>query len=301
MVIKNEIQNLQKNFSDIFNYFEDVIIVDTGSTDGCIEYLIDNFSLKVIKSEIVESTAFSKSPCRNIALEQVKTDWILSLDADEQITVDSLKSMYALEPNPSISGYFAYWDNYIQGQGSFFDYKLFLYRKGTKVRGLVHENAQIDLRIKGQQAVWTDCYSVMHFPDASKHRYKTHFYKERLKKAIQINPDWLRYYWFLGYMLFQQDDFVHSTKWLKKCYEGKSSYFPVEQLNSIMCSIQIYSILRDHQNYSRLLKRYIIRYHEVSNDFEVKINTHLVEFAASAKNSLETKEYINNFLPRFAR
>ena len=93
MVIKNEIQNLQKNFSDIFKYFEDVIIVDTGSTDGCIEYLKDNFSLKVIKSEIVESTAFSKSPCRNIALEQVKTDWILSLDADEQITVDSLKSI----------------------------------------------------------------------------------------------------------------------------------------------------------------------------------------------------------------
>ena len=68
-----------------------------------------------------------------------------------------------------------------------------------------------------------------------------------------------------------------------------------------MCSIQIYSILRDQQSYSRLLKRYIIRYHEVSNDFEVRINTHLVEFAATAKNSLETEEYINNFLPHFAR
>lgn len=301
MVIKNEVQNMQKNFSEILNYFEDVIIVDTGSTDGCIEYLKDNFGLKVIKSEIIESTAFSKSPCRNIALEQVKTDWILSLDADEQITVDSLKSIHALEPNPSISGYFAYWDNYIEGQNSFFDYKLFLYRKGTKVRGLVHENAQIDLRIKGEQAVWTDCYSVMHFPDPNKHRYKTYFYKERLKKAIQINPNWLRNYWFLGYMLFQQGDFLHSIKWLKKCYQGRSSYFPVEQLNSIMCSAQIYSTMKDYQNYSKTLKQYIIRYNEVFSDFEVKINPHLIEFAVTAQNSLDTKKLIINFLPRFAR
>ena len=94
---------------------------------------------------------------------------------------------------------------------------------------------------------------------------------------------------------------MHSIKWLKKCYEGRSSYFPVEQLNSIMCSAQIYSILRDYRNYSELLKRYIIRYNEVSNDFEVKINPHLIEFAGNAKNSLETKEYIDNFLPHFAR
>ena len=138
----------------------------------------DNFNLEIIKSEVIESTAFSKSPFRNIALEQVKADWILSLDADEQITVDSLKSIHALEPNTYMSGYFAYWDNYIQGQSSFFDYKLFLYHKGTKVRGLVHENAQIDLRRKGKQAVWTDCYSVMHFPVANQHRYKLIFIRK---------------------------------------------------------------------------------------------------------------------------
>ena len=205
MVVKNEIHNLKSLLKpSLMNHFDDIIIVDTGSSDGTKEFVMEELMVKCLESKISYSTASSKTPCRNLALDHVKTDWVFFLDADERIKEEDLESIKLIEPTEEVSGYFGRWVNYLGDRHPFSDYKLFLYRKGVKVRGLVHENATVDLRINNKIAIWTDLFTVKHFPDPKKSSYKTRFYEERLLHAIEIDPSWARNYWFLGYMLYQK-------------------------------------------------------------------------------------------------
>ena len=80
IICKNEIENIVKCINSVLPYCNEIIVVDTGSTDGTIEAIksIGNSKIKLFYKEWNDNFA----DMRNFALEKSKGDFILALDAD---------------------------------------------------------------------------------------------------------------------------------------------------------------------------------------------------------------------------
>ncbi len=82
MIIKNEEAFLEKCLSSIENFADEIIIIDTGSTDNSIN-IAHSFRAKVYRYEW--NNHFAKA--RNEGITKAETEWILWLDADECLDI----------------------------------------------------------------------------------------------------------------------------------------------------------------------------------------------------------------------
>lgn len=80
MILKNEEKLLPRCLESVKNYVDEIIIVDTGSTDRTVE-IAQSYNAKIYHHEWENS--FSKA--RNYSLKYATCDWIIWLDADEEV------------------------------------------------------------------------------------------------------------------------------------------------------------------------------------------------------------------------
>ncbi|MDQ0477907.1 glycosyltransferase family 2 protein [Chryseobacterium sp. MDT2-18] len=76
----NEEKNIQE-ILDCFTFCDEIIVVDSFSTDKTVEIASRNPKVKMIQNQFED---FTKQ--RNLALESAKNDWVIFLDGDERIT-----------------------------------------------------------------------------------------------------------------------------------------------------------------------------------------------------------------------
>ncbi len=81
MIVKNEIKYIEDCLKAVSPFVDEIIVVDTGSTDGTLE-VIKKFDCKVF--EFTWCDDFAKA--RNFSVSKASNDWILFLDADEHVT-----------------------------------------------------------------------------------------------------------------------------------------------------------------------------------------------------------------------
>ena len=142
----NEEANLERTLSSVAWAADEVIIVDSGSTDRTRE-IAESFHAQFF---VEPWKGFAAQ--KNSALDKAAGDWILSLDADEEVEpalADEIKSVLAA--NPSVAGFWIPRKNFFLGRwikhGGFYpDPKLRLFRRG---RGkfedrLVHEDIHLE-------------------------------------------------------------------------------------------------------------------------------------------------------------
>ncbi len=84
MIVKNERENLPRCLASAQPYVDEIVVVDTGSQDGTPEIAIQ-FGAKVYYFEWCDDFAAA----RNSSLSKASGDWILVLDADEELVVNS--------------------------------------------------------------------------------------------------------------------------------------------------------------------------------------------------------------------
>ncbi len=90
--------NEEKNIQDVlesFDFCDEIIVVDSFSTDKTVEIAKKFSNVKVIQNKFED---FTKQ--RNLALDAAKNDWVLFLDGDERIT-PALKQEIINELNSS--------------------------------------------------------------------------------------------------------------------------------------------------------------------------------------------------------
>lgn len=80
-IVKNEAENLTKSIKSLKNQVNEIVVVDTGSTDNTI-VVARKLGAKVYSFPWQDD--FSKA--RNFALSKAKGDWLVLLDADEYFT-----------------------------------------------------------------------------------------------------------------------------------------------------------------------------------------------------------------------
>ena len=82
LIVKNEEENLPKCLTSLSPFVDELIIVDTGSTD-LTRQVAQEFTSKLFHFDWCDDFAAA----RNFALEKTSGEWILTLDADEELIV----------------------------------------------------------------------------------------------------------------------------------------------------------------------------------------------------------------------
>lgn len=95
LITYNEINHIEAVINNI-GFADEIIVVDSFSTDGTLEKLAEFQHVKTIKRKFKN---FADQ--RNFALQQASHDWVLFIDADERLT-DKLKTeIIATVQNPN--------------------------------------------------------------------------------------------------------------------------------------------------------------------------------------------------------
>lgn len=110
MIVKNEQDYLKNCLESVVGLCDEIIIVDTGSTDDTLN-IAKMYNAKIISSPWRND--FSQA--RNVSLESATCDWILVLDADEAISKsEHHKYKYLIANKEGIDGYKLNQLNYLE-------------------------------------------------------------------------------------------------------------------------------------------------------------------------------------------
>jgi glycosyltransferase involved in cell wall biosynthesis len=107
----NEEANIGRTLSAI-GWIDKVVIVDSGSTDGTV----DLARAAHPNARIVQRAFDTHATQWNFGLEQVETEWVLSLDADYEVSPELSEEIRHLDPPEDVVGYEAGFEYRIFGR-----------------------------------------------------------------------------------------------------------------------------------------------------------------------------------------
>lgn len=107
----NEKENIARTLR-VLSWAQEVVIADSGSTDGTIEMA----RLAHPNVRIVNRAFDSFAGQCNFGLGQITTEWILSLDADYVLTPELVDEIETLDPPADVAGYSAEFRYCINGR-----------------------------------------------------------------------------------------------------------------------------------------------------------------------------------------
>ena len=140
MIVKNEKANLPACLSSAQGLADEIIVVDTGSTDGTQE-IARSFGAKVIQSNWQGDFSLA----RNLSLAEAKGHWIIWLDADDRLLEPdkaAIRKLVETDPETEPKAYGLLVKNSSDGgrTGSVFNQiRIFPNRSNLRFRSPVHE------------------------------------------------------------------------------------------------------------------------------------------------------------------
>jgi glycosyltransferase involved in cell wall biosynthesis len=184
MIVKNEEQFLEKCLKSIKDYVDEIIIVDTGSTDSTVE-IAKRFTDKVYFHPWENS--FSKA--RNQALQYAKGDWIFQIDGDEELMAGSGPHirMAVREAGDSDIIYVRIYSSYANGTKKSFHNFERLFRNNGKI----HYEGSVHNQVIGGTSALNSSISLWHYGydvDEKKALEKFERTTGLLKKEIEKDP-----------------------------------------------------------------------------------------------------------------
>jgi tetratricopeptide (TPR) repeat protein len=105
MIVKNEEKVLPRLFRSLQAFIDYFVIVDTGSTDGTMDLIHKEMAAYGIPGEVHErpwvNFGVNRQQALELALAADRADWLLFIDADEELGVSDPKFYEKLEPGVS--------------------------------------------------------------------------------------------------------------------------------------------------------------------------------------------------------
>ena len=99
---KNERRNIRSCIESVEDLAHEILVADSGSTDGTLDIVRSIKGCRVIEREYVNSANF-----KNWAIPQARGEWILLLDADERLTPSLVQEIRCVlyATSDSVDGY----------------------------------------------------------------------------------------------------------------------------------------------------------------------------------------------------
>ncbi|HGJ67104.1 TPA: tetratricopeptide repeat protein [bacterium] len=183
MIVKNEEKLLAQCLDSIKDIMDEIIIVDTGSTDNTIE-IAKRYTDKIYFHEWKNS--FSEA--RNHSIKYAQCDWILIIDADEKLEQEDKRLLkVVLRDDRFNSIYFAILSDLPTGVSKHYSQRVFRNGKGY-YDGIVHNQ----LICEGA-SVMTDIRIYHYGYNLNSEQMQKKFKRTEtlLKKQVQENPNYI--------------------------------------------------------------------------------------------------------------
>lgn len=146
LITRNEEENLPRALASLGDLPDEIVMVDSGSTDRTAEIAREH-GVRVIEHAWTEN--FSEQ--KNFAAAQATHDWILNLDADEELSPALAAELCRWKEQPPGAVAYAmprkarYLGAWIHHSGWYPDLKVRLYRRDrARFQGVLHESLQVD-------------------------------------------------------------------------------------------------------------------------------------------------------------
>lgn len=236
MIVKNEEALLSRCLESVRDA-DEIIICDTGSTDGTIEIA------KKYTDKVFTDFAWNDSFCdaRNHAKSKATKDWILSVDADEYCH-DFSKVREAIEIAKDCVGVHLHGEH---GKASFRCPRLFRNDPDIKWFGAIHNHMGVTpegdargINVSGSGELVgnveiTYGYSSAHEKDPGR--------SLRILKKETEDPTKVREMYYYGRELWYKEEYLEATKWFGK--HVISTNFTAEKADSFLTMARCYSTL----------------------------------------------------------
>lgn len=181
LIVKNEEKFLANCLKSCQKFFDEIVVVDTGSTDDSIN-IAKKFTDKVFSFKW--SNDFSKA--RNFSKSKASSNWIFHIDADEEIEYFDKKIFNEIIQNNKIIAFFIKINNIISKRIQKFDYqsRLFINNENIFWKHKVHEQVTDSLfRFcrEYDKKIYDSSFSIIHYG------YRPYIVKKRDKYVRNLN------------------------------------------------------------------------------------------------------------------
>ncbi len=250
MIVKNEEKNIEKCLLSVKDLVDEIIIVDTGSTDNTPQ-IAKRLGAKVFFSEWKNDFSFA----RNESIKYATSPWIFWLDADDYIDEEDKKDFIKFKKILKKTEYMAFRMPTLSVRQGMFEKKdvnyltrIFRNLPEIKFEGKIHEQVLFSItRLKGK--VGTVNIPIYHtgYEDPELVRKKKERNKKILEKALKEEPENPIFLTYLGrtYMeewLEGRGDIKSAEILLKKAI----ALFPKSEINYLSYAYLNLSLIYYH-------------------------------------------------------
>ena len=143
----NEEERLRRCLESVA-WADEIVVVDAGSDDKTVEIA------RGFTDHVLVRAWDGFAPQKNFAAERATGDWVLSLDADEEVSPELAAEIRRLVAAPAADGYLLprrniFWGRWVRHGLLYPDWQLRLFRRGRGrfVAREVHESVEVDGRV----------------------------------------------------------------------------------------------------------------------------------------------------------
>lgn len=258
MIVKNEERFLGQCLTSVKDIADEIIVIDTGSTDRTIEIAREH-GAKVGHFEWCDDFAAA----RNASIAPATGDWILVLDADEELSPKEKQNLPALLNRKNVALFRLPLIDTHKGEGSQCVVpRLFRNIPTIRFQGCVHEGvygAILQASKEWQMEISVGDLMIFHYgytPEVTAERNKVQRNYELLLKALETQPNSIYFNSQLGFELRRMDRIAESfeayAKALKSAETEPNQIITDEVREQLLTQYSAYLMI--DRNYEKVLE-----------------------------------------------
>ncbi|MCY0878306.1 MAG: glycosyltransferase [Firmicutes bacterium] len=250
MIVKNEERFLAECLRSVASLADDIIVVDTGSTDQSVA-IARSFGARVVRIEWPDD--FSQA--RNVGLDLVNTPWVLVVDADEELLADDVPALTQAITHPFADAYNLRIVSVMDRAEHISEsYVLRLFRSHPQVRfeGKVHEQVFPALRRLNMNVAALNV-RLLHkgyLGAVVEQRNKSARNRELLERQLREKPDDAYTLWQLAHTLLSIGELEEALSKIRQALKRTPVTHPLWVLEQITYA----RILESHGEHKRALR-----------------------------------------------
>lgn len=198
LITRDEAENLPRCLKSLHGVVDEIVVIDTGSTDSTIE-IAKEFGAEVRTFDWVQDF----SAARNASIELATQPWLFWIDADEELAVESVSMIREAVMRPQFGGFQILIQNLLSvetEQNYYTHAPIRLFRNLPEIRftGKIHEQIVGGINATGLRTAMLEGVTIKHYgyqPEVIESRKKIGRTLELLTQEIEREPHF-SFHWF---------------------------------------------------------------------------------------------------------